>query len=30
MLKQQIDGPTIQNWTGVLSWRDFKLAKAKP
>jgi hypothetical protein len=30
LLKQQIDGPTIQNWTGVLSWRDFKLARSKP
>lgn len=29
-LRQQIGGSTIQNWTGVLTWRDFKLAKAKP
>jgi hypothetical protein len=29
LLKQQIDGPTFQNWTGVLSWRDFKMVQAK-
>jgi len=29
--KKQVDGTTLQNSTGVLIWRDFKLvAKANP
>lgn len=27
-LKKQLDGTTLQNTTGVVIWRDFKLAKA--
>ena len=28
-LKKQLDGTTLQNTTGLLIWRDFKLAKGK-
>jgi hypothetical protein len=29
-LKRQLDGTTLQNTTGLLIWRDFKLVKDKP
>lgn len=28
-LQKQLDGTTLQNTTGVLIWRDFRLAKGK-